>query len=139
MDKTRIAVILVNYNGLEDTRECIDSIIHNNIRDVSIVVVDNASIRNETEILKKEYKDIKTIRSEINGGFSFGNNLGIKWAIDNKYNYILLLNNDTVIDRDMIRILAKESSESVVTVPTMLYYSDPYRIWFGGCDIRNCA
>ena len=86
----KLSIITINYNGLKDTCELIDSIPFNN--DTEVIVVDNASKQDEASIITKRYPYVKVINSDKNLGFAGGNNLGIKKA---KGDYILLINNDT--------------------------------------------
>ena len=85
-----LSIITINYNGLNDTCDLIESIHFND--EMEVIVVDNASIENEACILEERYPQIKVLRSPKNLGFAGGNNLGIKEA---KGKYILLINNDT--------------------------------------------
>ena len=92
MDIHSISIITVNYNGLKDTCELIDSIPLSD--EVEIIVVDNASKTDEATILQTRYPHIIAIRSEINLGFAGGNNLGIKAAHGH---FLFFINNDTVL------------------------------------------
>lgn len=132
-----VFVILVNYNGLRDTLACIDSILSAQHEESTIIVVDNSSKEDETLEIKNRFPGVITIRSEINGGFAAGNNIGIKYALEHGADYILLLNNDTVIAPDMISLLLSRCDDNTVTVPKMLYYSDPNKIWYGGGEINR--
>lgn len=133
----KVFVILVNYNGLNDTLECIKSILSTQFKEITIVVVDNASTEDETIEIKEKYPDVVTLRSEINGGFSAGNNIGIKYALEHGAAYIMLLNNDTVIAPDMISLLLDGCNENTITVPKMYYYWDQEKIWYGGGEINK--
>ncbi len=86
----KLSIITINYNGLKDTCELIDSIPFND--DLEVIVVDNASEKDEASLISAKYPQIKVIRSPQNLGFAGGNNLGIKAS---KGKYILLINNDT--------------------------------------------
>lgn len=133
MFNNKVAVILVNYNGIADTVECIKSLQGSeSYNELTIVVVDNASKINEADDIKAEFPDVITIRSEINGGFSAGNNIGIRWAIEHQYGYIMMLNNDTVVAPDMIKILKRKCNSETAVAPKMLYYSEPEMVWYGG-------
>lgn len=136
MNRERILVIIVNFNGFTDTLACIDSILKSTIK-ADIMIIDNASKEREDEKIKSIYSNILTIRSEINLGFSGGNNLGIEYALGHDYQYVLLLNNDTVIAENMIEKLLLASGTTKVTVPTMYYYSEPNKIWYGGGYINK--
>ena len=89
-NECRLSIITINYNGLKDTCELIDSIPFNN--NMEVIVVDNASKKDEASILSERFPQVKVIRSNKNIGFAGGNNLGI---IEAKGKYILLINNDT--------------------------------------------
>ena len=100
----KIMIILLNYNNYRDTIECINSIKQNTSENnfiYEIVVVDNKSTNESLSELKK-IEGITLIQASENAGFSAGNNIGIKYAIKNKSEYILLLNNDTIITKNSI-------------------------------------
>lgn len=133
LNQPQVSFITITYNGLKDTEELIQSLIET-VHSVTyeIIVVDNASKVNEAEVLQQKYSDIKTIRSEINLGFSGGNNLGIKASTGK---YIFLINNDTIIRKDGIKELIKEldSSENVGAVsPRICFNVDEQPIQFAG-------
>lgn len=132
------AVILVNYNGFKDSIECIESLLKTkNIDDIKIIFVDNASAKNEGTIIGDKFPCVHVIRSDLNGGFSYGNNLGIQYALDNGYEYITLLNNDTVVAPDMFLQLEAYCSSSNISAPKMYYYSKSNVIWYGGGEINK--
>lgn len=127
-----ISIITVNYNGLKDTCELIESLQKNVSLSYEIIVVDNASKVNEAALLKKKYPHIISIRSEENLGFSGGNNLGIFQA---KGKYIFLLNNDTYIEEDTFYCLIErlESNPKIGAVsPKIKFAFPPQNIQFAG-------
>ena len=87
-----ISIITVNYNGLKDTCELIDSI-PSNESSLEVIVVDNHSDGSDALQIQRRYPNVNVIRSEQNLGFAGGNNLGIDEA---KGKYIFLINNDTI-------------------------------------------
>lgn len=89
---TILSIITVNYNGLADTCEMIDSLPP--YEGMEVIVVDNGSIVNEAEVISARYPHVKAIRSEQNLGFAGGNNIGIKAATGQ---YLFFINNDTVV------------------------------------------
>lgn len=107
-------VILINYNGIQDTRNCLKTILNSNYPNFAIKVLDNGSKNNESIQLKKEFDEprITIERSEKNLGFAGGNNYLIKKTISP---YIILLNNDTEVETDWLLELIKtaESDESI--------------------------
>lgn len=136
-DKKTVGIIVVNYNGIKDTLACIKSIEDSSTNYViRVIIVDNCSIKNELANISNKYPDIICIQSDINGGFSYGNNLGIRWAIENGCDYIMLLNNDTVVKDDMIDILIDACDSQIVT-PTMFYYGTENKVWYAGGYINK--
>ena len=101
-----IAVVLVDWNGVEVTKECLASLkkVDTSFLDrFQIIVVDNGSDVPCKDLLEDEFSDIVYISSSINLGFAGGNNLGIKYALENRFTYTLLLNNDTTLADDFLK------------------------------------
>jgi GT2 family glycosyltransferase len=119
-NECKISIIAINYNGLKDTCELIDSIPFNN--EMEVIVVDNASTQDEASIISEKYPHVKVIRSKQNLGFAGGNNLGIKEA---KGKYILLINNDTYFKEFNIDSLIErlESSDKIGIVCPKLRFA----------------
>lgn len=111
--KSEISVIIVNYNGKKYLKDCIGSLLLNKTPKFEIIVVDNGSTDSSLEILKdplihnSKYK-IHLIKNRTNLGFAGGNNIGIKYA---KGEYVLLLNNDTVVENFFLTNLLKAFKE----------------------------
>ena len=126
----KLSIITVNYNGLKNTCELIDSIPFND--SMEVIVVDNASIQDEATYIQKNYPKVRVIRSEKNLGFAGGNNLGIKAA---KGKYIFLVNNDTIFKDFNIQSLIDrlESSPKIgVVCPKIRFSWDNNPIQFSG-------
>lgn len=103
-----VTVIILNHNGLEDIKECLKSLLETKYKNFSILLIDNGSLVNEANIIKKEFhnKKLKVIRFNKNLGFSGGNNRAIKKSHSK---YLVLLNND-------VKVSANWLSELVNTV-----------------------
>ena len=93
MDSVQLSIITINYNGLKDTCELIDTLPLED-KSIEVIVVDNASTQNEASVIEERYPQVMVIRSKKNLGFAGGNNLGIKAA---KGKYLFFLNNDTLL------------------------------------------
>lgn len=95
-----LSIIILNYNCYSDVIICIDTIINSGLC-MNIIVVDNNSSDNSYDILREYYKghsNISFILNQCNGGYSYGNNVGIKYAINNFHaQYIGVLNPDIII------------------------------------------
>ena len=88
-----LSIITINYNGLKDTCELIDTLPLNN-ETIEVIVVDNASTQDEATEIEKRYQQVKVIKSDENLGFAGGNNLGIQAAHGK---YLFFINNDAIL------------------------------------------
>ena len=128
--RIEISIITINYNGLEDTCALIDSIPF--IKDMEVIVVDNASKNQEAETIAQRYPQVKVIQSDNNLGFAGGNNLGIQAA---QGKYIFLVNNDTVFKDYNIRALIdrmESSSDIAIICPKIRFAWGNHLIQFAG-------
>lgn len=117
----KLGFVILHYMSLEDTVECIDSIQdHMDVKEYSIIVVDNRSPNESGIQLKKLYKDyerVTIILNQVNGGFSKGNNIGISEARRQKCDFIVVLNNDTcMIQNNFAAYIFKEYEYSQFAV-----------------------
>lgn len=92
MDIT-LSIITINYNGLKDTCELLESLPLDD-ESIEVIVVDNASKKDEALDIEQRYPQVKVIRSQKNFGFAGGNNIGIKAA---RGKYLFFINNDTIL------------------------------------------
>lgn len=129
-NECNLSFITVNYNGLNDTCALIESIPFN--ENMEVIVVDNASEKDEASIIQARYPQVKTICSNKNLGFAGGNNLGIKAA---KGKYLFLINNDTVFKDFNVQALIDllESSPNIgIVCPKIRFAWDNNPIQFAG-------
>jgi len=91
----RVAIIILNWNNYKYTSVCLRTIENLEYPNYQVILVDNGSTDGSGERLEYEFSKYIFIRNKINLGFAGGNNIAIKYAITNKYDYVLLLNNDT--------------------------------------------
>lgn len=141
MNLPRVSIVILNWNGWQDTLECFDSLSRITYPNYEIIILDNNSSNDSIEKInnwianKKSSISYKLLINSQNLGFAGGNNPGIKYALRNKADYILLLNNDTIVDPGFLEKLVKvaENDESFGIVGPKIYYeTDKNRIWFGG-------
>lgn len=104
--KTKVAVIVPNWNGLDYIEECLDSL-ENLTEPRTIIVVDNGSTDGSNELIKQKYTKVVLLEFKDNAGFAGGVNRGIKYAIKNGYKYIALFNDDAVAKKDWLTSLLK--------------------------------
>ncbi len=134
-----VSVVTVNWNRYEDTCECIDSLLSQKEVSLKIICVDNGSSDNSGQRLQKKYDQIQLLQLNRNLGFAGGYNLGIKQALKQNTNYILIINNDTVADEWMVSKLLREIQASNIGIcaPMIYYFENPARIWSSGGYINK--
>ncbi len=126
-----ISIITVNYNGFNDTCELIDTLPLND-DSLEVIVIDNASEKNEALLIEARYPNVKAIRSNTNLGFAGGNNLGINAATGKN---LFFINNDTIIKDFNINVLINrlESSSKIGMVcPKIRFAWEDNPIQFAG-------
>lgn len=123
-------IVLVNFNGLDDTRKCLRSLEELDGA-ACVVVVDNASKESVAPILQLEFPWAETVRSDVNGGWAGGNNLGVRHALARGAEWIVLLNNDTTVPPRFVRRL-KEAADAHpdygVLGPVILFMDEPDKV-----------
>lgn len=133
-----VAVIVLNWNRRDDTLRCLDSLAQSTAVPFDTLVVDNASSDDSVEAVRSTYPDVRIIENSTNLGYAGGNNVGIEAAMHENYAYVLVLNNDTVVDPAAIgRLvdLAKLEPDAGVIAPAICYLDDPQRVWSAGGTI----
>jgi GT2 family glycosyltransferase len=107
MTEPRVTAVVVNWNGFDETRRCIESLRRVDYRQLRIIVVDNGSTDGSAERLEAEFTEAKLVGSKRNRGFAGGANLGIRDALDAGADYAWLLNNDAEVgERTLEALLA---------------------------------
>jgi len=97
-----VSIIILSYNTSELLEKCLNSVYANTKSDFEVIVVDNASEDDSSQMIKKKFTKVKLIESKKNLGFASGVNLGAKSA---QGEYILLLNSDTLLEDNSIGIM----------------------------------
>ena len=134
----KVVTIILNWNGLEDTLECIDSLNKMDYPNNGIIVVDNGSSDGSVPIIRQRYPFITIMPNEKNLGFAMGNNVGIRKALDMNADYIWCLNNDTVAEKDTLTKLVNTvlyHPKIGLISPLIYYYDNPDEIQFCGSYI----
>jgi GT2 family glycosyltransferase len=132
MKRQKVCVVLLNWNGRDDTLACLDSLRLSDYPHLEIVVVDQGSQDGLVEVLRQRGSHVKLFASEVNLGFTGGNNQGIRYGLESGADYIMLLNNDTIVDRHCISELvhAAESNPAAGALGPKIYQCDESnRIW----------
>lgn len=144
MNSPLVHCIILSWNGRPLTLECVRSTLHMTYTNRVVVVVDNHSEDGTVAALRAEYAskleegELVLIENSSNLGFAAGNNVGMHHAIERGADYVLLLNNDTVVDAALLDELVKEAEahpEVGIAGPKIYYHDPPDRIWFAGGEV----
>lgn len=132
----RISIVILNWNGVNDTIECLEAIKKIKYPNYNVIIVDNGSSGNDVDVLKQKYGDfIHIIANDRNYGLSKGRNIGIKRALDTGAEYIQILDNDVIVASDifMQMINVVQSDPRIGIVGPIIYYSEePNTIAYAG-------
>ena len=134
-----VFIIILNWNGKDDTLECLASLANPGHSNFRIVVVDNGSTDGSAQAIRSRFPDVTILELAQNLRFAGGNNTGIAFALENGADGVLLLNNDTVAEEGFLGPLVErmQSDDRIgMVAPKILYYAPPDRIWFAGARIR---
>jgi GT2 family glycosyltransferase len=131
----QVAIIVLNWNGLNDTLDCLESLDQLGYQGYKVVVVDNGSVDGSVLIIRERFPAVTIIENGENLGYAGGNNVGLRYAMAQGADYALLLNNDTVVEPAFLRILvdAAEAEPALgIAGPTIYYHERPDVIWSAG-------
>ena len=131
----RVAVILLNWNGYELTKACVDSLLEATYPNSEVFVVDNGSVDGSPARLKQAFPFLTLIENGENLGFARGCNVGIRAAVETGADYVLLLNNDSVVSPGFLEPLVKyalSTPRTGLVSGKILLQSDRNTIWFAG-------
>ncbi len=133
----KVAVVVLNWNRTEDTLQCVESLEHVDYPNMEVIVVDNGSRLDPTPQLRQRFPTVKCIRLPRNVGFTGGNNVGIRYALEAGSRFVFVLNNDTIVEPDVltkaVQVAERDPRIAAVGVK-ILAWEDPARIWVAyGC------
>jgi GT2 family glycosyltransferase len=137
--QAHIAIVILTWNQKQVTLDCLASLHAQNYKDSTIILVDNGSRDGTADAVRAAYPQVTVIENGDNLGFAGGNNVGIRRALETNPDYVMLLNNDTTVEPDMLhqllRVIEPDSTVGIVG-PKMLYFDRPDTIWCAGNTIN---
>lgn len=119
----RVAIVVLNWNGIIDTLECLKSLQKQTYKNYTILIIDNGSVDNSRQLLDEyhfKHKNTEVIYNPKNYGFAGGVNTGIRWAMKKKYDYVALFNNDAIADKDWLGSLVQAAEQKDIGISTGL-------------------
>jgi GT2 family glycosyltransferase len=132
----RVSCIVLNWNGWQDTLECLNALKECTYSYLTIIVVDNGSTDDSIARIRANHPEVLLLESAKNLGFAGGNNIGIRYALAHKADYVWLLNNDTrPAPKALAELVAKaRTNPRIGAVASICYYAnEPSKVqaWAG--------
>ncbi len=134
-----VGIVVVNWNGLMETRACVRSLLDLDGLEFRIAVVDNDSSDGSAAALRDEFPGVTVLDMRANLGYAAAANAGIGWARHSGLKYVWLLNNDTIVERGTLRALenaARRIPSPCIVAPKILTGSNGGHIWSAGGRLR---
>jgi GT2 family glycosyltransferase len=125
-------VIVLNWNGTDDTLDCLRSLVRVDYPRYEIVVVDNGSREPPRARIEAQFPSVTYLETPLNLGYAGGNNIGIRQALAQGHDYVFVLNNDTIVEPDFLTraIAAAESTPAVGVIGIkILAWDRPGCVW----------
>ena len=138
--QNKLAIIIVNWKQYELTIKCLSSVYKSKFKDFEIILVDNESNTEKLKNLLKNFKKIKVFQNDTNLGFGAANNIAINYAIQNNFEYLMLLNNDTEVDENFIHpLINKINNDNLIGAvqPLIMNYNNKSSVWSAGGYVSN--
>ena len=136
----KLAIIIVNWKQYDLTKKCIISVSKVKFKNYKIILVDNESNEKNLNLLLNDLNNLKVIKNKSNLGFGEANNQAINYALNENFDYVMLLNNDTEVDHNFISPLINsiEKNSSIGGVqPLIMNYNNRDLIWSAGGYINK--
>jgi GT2 family glycosyltransferase len=134
----KVSIIVLNYNGKSTILECLTSLQQLHYPNYEVIVVDNGSEDGSVQVVQQQFPDITILQNSENFGFAEGNNCGIRYALEVGSHYILLLNNDTVVEPSFLSSLVTvgKTYPDIGMLNPLIYTYNPETIWFCAGEIN---
>ena len=131
-------IVVLSWNGCDDTLRCLRSL-RAIPHEVAVVCVDNGSVDGTSVAVREEFPEVTLVEAGVNLGYSGGNNLGIRHALEAGARWVVLVNNDATVQPDVIdgfERAAQRRPDAGILAGTVLTNDEPPRIWFAGQRIN---
>lgn len=135
----KVFIVVLNFNGRDVIKRCLNSVFKSDYPDFEVVLVDNNSSDDSFSIARANFSRAHFIKNEENLGFSTGNNVGIRFALERRADFVFLLNNDTEMEPDCLTRLveaAEKIGRDVGIVSPVIFRGDSREVWFSGGRIN---
>ena len=136
MSRPRVAVVVPVHGRLKQTLRFIESFRRVEYRPYEIVIVDDASLDGTTEALARDHPDVVVLPGDGKLWWTGGTNLGVRYALDHDFDYVLTINNDTCVAPAFLESLVKTAEQHAPCVVgcRIQFLDEPQRVWgVGAC------
>tara|TARA_Y100000590_G_scaffold156139_1_gene179489 strand:+ start:1961 stop:2713 length:753 start_codon:yes stop_codon:yes gene_type:complete len=134
-----VYILILNWNGKSVLEACIDSVLKIDYSNYTILVIDNNSSDGSGNLVKVKYPNIEYLQLDKNYGFAEGYNQSFKYLKNKKTEFILLLNNDTEVDSDILKnfiIASNYYGQNNIFGGKIFYKKNPQKIWYAGGKVN---
>ena len=133
MNAPLVYVVMLAWNHCDDTLACVASLLHSTYQPLRVMVCDNGSIDGTPEVVAAAFPQIEVLELGRNLGFAAGANVGLRQALRAGAEYVLLINNDTLVAASMVeRLVAAVAPDTGIVAPLIYYAAAPDTIWSAG-------
>lgn len=134
----KVFVVILNYNGGDAVKACLDSVFRITYPNLETIFVDNNSTDGSFELAKRLFSRLYFIKNKKNVGFAAGNNVGIQLALKKEADYVFLLNNDAVVEINILDKLVSfaECHKKAGIINPLIRSRSSEEIWFSGAKIK---
>lgn len=140
MDNPLVYVVILTWNHKDVTADCLQSVSAVDYPRLGAIVVDNASQDGTAEFVRRTFPHVRVVENERNLGYAAGCNVGIRYALERGADYVLLLNNDTLVQPNLVELLASWAEahpDDAILTPLIRYADEPERVWCAGSRRRR--
>jgi GT2 family glycosyltransferase len=131
----QLAIVLVNWNSFELTKDTLESLQQTTYTNYDCIIVDNGSVDGSGDLIEKSFPNCIVLKSATNKGFTGGNNIGMEFALQHGYEFIMMLNNDVVVEPNFLEPLIARlvQNPTIGAVQPLIYFHhDRNIIWNAG-------
>jgi GT2 family glycosyltransferase len=130
----KVFIIVLNYNGRDVLKKCLTSVFKTDYPNSEIILVDNNSSDGSLEMAKANFSKAIFIKNEENLGFAAGNNVGIKFALERAADFVLILNNDVIVEKNFLTQLVDSvaENEKIGLASPVIFDGQTKEVWFSG-------
>ena len=132
-------IVVLNWNGAEETIACLESLASVVVKGHKLLVVDNGSTDGSSEKIRKAFPAVEQLRLPVNLGYGGGNNAGFRRVQELQAEFVIFLNNDTIVEpgfsAPLVETLRLQPLAGMV-VPKIYYWDRPDLLWYAGGVVR---